>query len=93
MNPKVRLIIEETFPRIIERHVRTRPPVESTKKSLDSYRKMGYDAVKNLSPEERDLNERALDSAYAACVQELVDFHARERGHAGTATGTGEETL
>lgn len=92
MNPKVRLIIEETFPKIIERHIRTRPTVESTRKSLDSYRKMGYNAVKNLSPEERKENEHALDTAYAASLQQLNEFHAREKSHPGTETGAGKET-
>ncbi len=93
MNPKVRLIIEETFPKLIERHIRTRPTVEATQKSLDSYRKMGYAAVRNLSPEERDLNEKALDTAYAASMQQLHDFHAREKSHSGTMEGTEKETI
>ncbi|MDH7509486.1 MAG: hypothetical protein QHH04_00385 [Methanolinea sp.] len=93
MNPKVRLIIEETFPKIIERHIRTRPTVESTQKSLDSYLRMGYAAVKNLPPEERELNEKALDTAYTASMQHLHDFHAREKSQSGTVEGTGKETI
>lgn len=93
MNPKVTLIIGETFPKIIERHIRTRPTVESTQKSLDSYRRMGYASVKNLSPEERELNEKALDTAYAASMQQLHDFHACEKSHSGTMEGTGKETV
>jgi len=91
MNPKVKMIVEETFPRIVERHVRTRVAIESTERSLDSYRKMGHDAIRNLPPGERELNEKALDSAYNASGQQVHDFHAREKA-AGLLEGTGEET-
>ncbi|MCQ8894056.1 MAG: hypothetical protein NQU46_05435 [Methanolinea sp.] len=93
MNPKVRLIIEETFPKIIKRHIQTRSTIESTQKSLDSYRRMGYSAVKSLPPEEREFNEKALDTAYTASVQQLNEFHAREKSHPGTVTEAEKETV
>ncbi len=91
MNPKVKMIIEETFPRIVERHMKTRLSIESTERSLDSYRKMGHDAIRNLAPEERELNERALDTAYDASIQQIREFHAREKS-AAPLEGTGKET-
>lgn len=78
MNPKVRIIIEEFFPKIIETHIRMRSPVESTKKSLDRYRSIGLQAVRNLPEETRDENLQELDSAYHAALKRLEEFHDLE---------------
>jgi len=88
MNPKVRIIIEETFPKIVERHRRTRPAPGVTEKSLEMFWKMGYSAVRNLPPADREENERALDSAYTDAIQQVRDISARGK----TESGSPEET-
>jgi len=92
MNPKVKMIVGEMFPHIVERHMKARLSIESTERSLDSYRKMGYDAIRNLPPGERELNEKALDAAYDASIQQIREFHAREKA-AGLLEGTGKEII
>lgn len=78
VNPKVKIIIDEYFPRIIDIHIRTRSSVESTRQSLERYRAMGLQAVRNLSAEEQQQNSEALESAFAAAMTRLDEFHSRE---------------
>jgi len=85
MNPKVRMIVEEFFPKIIETHIRTRSSIETAKLSLDRYRIMGLQAVRNLPPETQQENQDALDSAYRLAIERLLEFHAREVSPAGAA--------
>ena len=85
MNPKVRMIVEEFFPKIIETHIRTRSSVETARFSLDRYRTMGLQAVRNLPPEVQQENRDALDEAYRLAIERLEEFHSREVSQAGTA--------
>ncbi len=85
MNPKVRMIVEEFFPKIIETHIRTRSSIETATLSLDRYRTMGMQAVRNLPPEVQQENQDALDSAYRLAIERLLEFHASEVSQAGAA--------
>ena len=78
MNPKVKIIIEELFPKVIETHIRMRSSIEATKKSLDRYRTMGLQAIRNLPDETQLENRQALDSAYEAALKSLDEFHSQE---------------
>ncbi len=84
MNPKVRMIVEEFFPKIIETHIRTRSSIETAKFSLDRYRTMGLQAVRNLPPAVQQENQDALDEAYRLAIEKLEEFHAREVSQAGS---------
>jgi len=78
MNPKVRIIIEEFFPKIVEHHIRTRSSVEATMKSLERYRAMGLQVARGLSAEAREEDSLALEQAYQAAVKRLLEFHSQE---------------
>lgn len=78
MNPKVTIIIEEFFPKIVDTHIRTRSSVETTRKSLEQYRGMGLQAIRNLPAESQEENRQALDLAFQEAVQRLEEFHDRE---------------
>jgi hypothetical protein len=77
-NPKVMLIIEEVFPRIIEAHIRNRFQPESTRAGLERYRTMGYQAIRNLPEEEMQENRDALEKAFADSIRKLEEFHSSE---------------
>jgi hypothetical protein len=83
LNPKIALIIEQFFPRIVDRHIRTRSSLQSALEGLDRYRTMGYQAIRNLPEEEREQNRKILDDAHAAAVRRLEEFHEHERGMTG----------
>lgn len=78
MNPKVRIIIEEFLPKIVERHIHTRSSVEATMKSLERYRAMGLQVVRSLSAEAREEDSLALEQAYQSAVKRLQEFHSQE---------------
>lgn len=78
MNPKVGIIIDEFFPKIVEHHIRTRSSVEATMKSLDRYRAMGLQVIRGLSAEAREEDSLALEQAYQAAVKRLQEFHSQE---------------
>ena len=78
MNPKVGIIIDEFFPKIVEHHIRTRSSVEATMKSLDRYRAMGLQVALGLSAEAREEDSLALEQAYQAAVKRILEFHSQE---------------
>lgn len=83
LNPKIWLIIEQFFPQIVDRHIRTRSSLGSALEGLDRYRTMGYQVIRNLPEEEREQNRKVLDDAYAAEVRRLEEFHEHERKMTG----------
>lgn len=87
MNPKVTMIIEEFFPKIVDTHIRTRSPVDTTRKSLERYRAMGLQAIRNLPAESHEENRQALDLAYQAALKKLDEFHNRETTHESSILG------
>jgi hypothetical protein len=89
LNPKITLIIEQIFPQIIDRHIRTRSSLQSTREGLDRYRTMGYQTIRNLPEEEREQNQKALDDAHAAAVRRLEEFHEHERTMTGSSARSG----
>ena len=80
LNPKVFIIIDQFFPKIIDHHIRTRSPEREACEALERYREMGYLTINRLPPEQQELNRQILDDAFASCVRQLEEFHAREEG-------------
>lgn len=87
MNPKVRIIIEEFFPKIVETHIRTRSPVDATRKSLERYRAMGLQALRGLTKEAEEENLQALEQAYQAALKRIEEFHSRESSPGSSIAG------
>lgn len=78
MNPKVRIIVEEFFPKIIETHIRTRSSIETARVSLERYRTMGLQVIRNLPAGMKEEDQAFLEEAYRAAVARLEEFHGRE---------------
>ena len=81
MNPKVTMIISQCFPLVIERYEKDPSSPDVSIGSLERYRKMGYDAIRNLPQEEKEQNQRAIDAAFqesADRIQRLVDQRTRQ---------------
>lgn len=91
MNPKVRVIIEEFFPKIVDTHIRTRSSVETTRKSLERYRALGLQTVRNLPADSKEENRQALDLAYQAAIKRLDEFHSRETALGSSILGAPSE--
>ena len=89
LNPKIMLIIEQFFPQIVDRHIRTRSSLQSALESLDRYRALGCQAIRNLSNEDREANMKVLDEAYHAAVRRLKEFHDQESEMSGMSGGSG----
>ena len=89
LNPKIALIIEQVFPQIVDRHIRTRSSLQSAREGLDRYRTMGYQTIRNLPEEEREQNQNALDDAHAAAVRRLEEFHEHEPEMTGSPARSG----
>lgn len=86
LNPKIRTLVEEVFPNIVEQHIRTRAPVEKTEESLERYRTFGARVIKGLSSAEQEINKKALDGALEDAFRKISEFHGREEGlSSGTA--------
>ncbi|MCU0632482.1 MAG: hypothetical protein MUC66_05865 [Methanolinea sp.] len=85
MNPKVKIIIEEFFPKIVETHIRTRSSIETTQQSLDRYRTMGLQVIRNLPVDAQEEETNALDQAYKSAIARLDEFHSSESSSAGAS--------
>lgn len=71
LNPKVTMIINQCFPLIVERQERDPVSPEQSIGSLERYRKMGYDAIRHLPEEERERDQREIDSAFQESVNRI----------------------
>jgi hypothetical protein len=80
LNPKIYLIIDQFFPKIVDYHIRTRSPEQAAREGLERYREMGYQIIGRLPPEQQEENRQALDTAFASSIHQLEEFHAREEG-------------
>lgn len=94
LNPKIRILVEEVIPNIVEQHIRTRAPMEKTEESLERYRSFGSRVLKGLPSAEQEINQKALDKALEDAYRKIRVFHGREEGisagtaEPGTPTGT-----
>jgi hypothetical protein len=80
LNPKIYVIIDQFFPKIIQHHIRTRSPEQAARESLERYREMGLQTILRLPPEQQVENRQALEDAFASSIHQLDEFHAREEG-------------
>lgn len=87
MNPKVRIIVEEFFPKIIETHIRTRSSIETARVSLERYRTMGLQVIRNLPAGMKDEDLSILEEAYRAALGRLEEFHGRESASSSSTVG------
>jgi len=81
MNPKVTMIITQCFPLVIDRYEKDPVSPEASIGSLERYRKMGYDAIRNLPQDEKERDQRAIDAAFqesAERIQRLVDRRTQQ---------------
>jgi hypothetical protein len=65
------MIIRQCFPLIIERHEKDPISEEASIGSLERYRKMGYDAIRNLPETERERDRKEIDTAYHESVEKI----------------------
>jgi hypothetical protein len=65
------MIITQCFPLIIERHEKDPISDEASIDSLERYRKMGYDAIRNLPETERERDREEIDTAYQESVEKI----------------------
>jgi hypothetical protein len=79
LNPKVMMIIHQCFPLIVERHEKDPISEEASIGSLERYRKMGYDAIRNLPEPERDKDRREIDTAYQESVEKIRETVDRKK--------------
>ena len=79
LNPKVTMIIHQCFPLIIERHEKDPISEEASIGSLERYRKMGYDAIRNLPETERERDRKEIDTAYQESVEKIQKTADRKK--------------
>jgi hypothetical protein len=79
LNPKVTMIIGQCFPLIIERHEKDPISEEASIGSLERYRKMGYDAIRNLPEPERERDRKEIDTAYHESVEKIRETADRRK--------------
>jgi hypothetical protein len=78
LNPKIYVIIDQFFPKIINHHIRTRSPKQAAREGLERYREIGYQTIKRLPLEQQEKNRQFLEAAFASSLRELEEFHGRE---------------
>jgi hypothetical protein len=79
LNPKVTMIIHQCFPLIIERHEKDPVSSEISIGSLERYRKMGYDAIRNLPEAEKERDRRAIDDAFQESAEKIHEIGDRKK--------------
>jgi hypothetical protein len=80
LNPKIYLIVDQFFPRIIEHHIRNRSPEKAAMEALVRYRDMGYQTIRRLPLDQQEENRKLLEDAFSSSVRQLEEFHGREAG-------------
>jgi hypothetical protein len=78
LNPKIYVIIDQFFPKIINHHIRTRSPEQTARDSLERYREMGYQTIRRLPSEQQEENRLVLEAAYVSSIRQLEEFHGQE---------------
>jgi len=73
------MIIRQCFPLIIERHEKDPISEEASIGSLERYRKMGYDAIRNLPETERERDRNEIDTAYHESVGKIRETAERKK--------------
>jgi hypothetical protein len=73
------MIIHQCFPLIIERHEKDPISEEASIGSLERYRKMGYDAIRNLPETERERDREEIDTAYQKSVEKIQKTADRKK--------------
>jgi len=73
------MIIHQCFPLIIERHEKDPISEEASIGSLERYRKMGYDAIRNLPETERERDRKEIDTAYHESVEKIRETADRKK--------------
>lgn len=73
------MIIHQCFPLIIERHEKDSGSPEASIGSLERYRKMGYDAIRNLPQEERERDRKAIDAAFQESTDKIHEIGHRKK--------------
>jgi hypothetical protein len=75
------MIIHQCFPLIIERHEKDPVSSEASIGSLERYRKMGYDAIRNLPEEERERDRKVIDAAFQESSDKIREIGERKKQH------------
>jgi len=73
------MIINQCFPLIIERHEKDPVSSEASIGSLERYRKMGYDAIRNLPEEERERDRKVIDAAFQESSDKICEIGKRKK--------------
>jgi hypothetical protein len=73
------MIINQCFPLIIERHEKDPVSPEASIGSLERYRKMGYDAIRNLPEEERERDRNVIDAAFQESSDKIREIDERKK--------------
>jgi len=73
------MIINQCFPLIIERHEKDPVSSEASIGSLERYRKMGYDAIRNLPEEERERDRKVIDAAFQESSDKIREIGERKK--------------
>jgi len=73
------MIIHQCFPLIIERHEKDPISEEASIGSLERYRKMGYEAIRNLPEAERERDREEIDTAYQESVEKIQKTADRKK--------------
>ena len=73
------MIINQCFPLIIERHEKDPISKEASIGSLERYRKMGYDAIRNLPEAEKERDRKEIDSAFQESVEKIQKTADRKK--------------
>ncbi|HMZ31958.1 MAG TPA: hypothetical protein PKH71_00600 [Methanoregulaceae archaeon] len=75
------MIIKQCFPLVIERYERDPVSPEASIGSLERYRKMGYDAIRNLPQEEKQRDQSAIDTAFQESAEKIQRLDEQRRQH------------
>jgi hypothetical protein len=73
------MIITQCFPLIIERHEKDPISEEASIGSLERYRKMGYDAIRNLPEVEKERDRKEIDTAFQESVEKIRETVERKK--------------
>lgn len=65
------MIIKQCFPLIIDRYEKDPISEEASIGSLERYRKMGYDAIRNLPEGEKERDRNEIDTAFQESVEKI----------------------
>ncbi len=73
------MIIRQCFPLIIQRHEKGPISEEASIGSLEQYRKMGYDAIRKLPDDEKERDQKEIDTAFQEAVEKIHTAADRKR--------------